>query len=881
MPISDYRNSASRVPVTKVIIKLDTCTNVFGVAPCTATGAQCYNTFYTCKDKPNFARSTKDYKFCNAGASQPVLQLINALPLIDSISHLGTEIKDDKTITARVTVVLNDDLDYDQSTDPYWKARNTTLLNAQGSYIKKLVERNQFFKGRVVEVYEGYEGLADADYELTFSGKIENITRDGSRAKIECVDEISDLGKRKYPFKTDLETAETIGACIIAKNQEEMLKLTSLKQGDFALRTDFIYIKPTVVLSQGGSLPQDGVYYYEIIAYNAQGIAFAATEVFYCDTVLPIDPLATPLQYYSKVTVSWTAVDGASYYRIYGRSKNTDNNIDHYIQQTGTSFVDDGTVTFPNELEAPIVAYRIFELEENDATDLNNWTEITAAQTLELSAVTGLATEGCIKLEDEVIYYNGITGTTLQNILRLQYKTKAETKHYEGTNIYWLIWYGPTNPFTLLAALFTLIGASYDSSTFSTYAGLYSGINFSCYPLIKESDFAKLIFDLCYVLDLELWVNENGELTCRYASDVTPDFTITDDANIIVNTDSVDFNQEEIFTRFLLWWDRKDVTKATTEKTNFNYLHFDIDADAESVNMYNEEIPDEKTTVWINKDCGTVAEIDTYVKATMNKKAKRCRMPRAKFTFEVELKDSDIKTGHRISLSSNAFNDINGNDYSGKVAQVIKKEPKGNRIALTVRMMNTAAVTTTGYNTVQTFENPAPIKSMALNEVKVTGLVAYDDQSNSYTGTAHDVEVANFIKLVWDNMYASEEETATDITGTTYNLATTIVYPSMAEVVDLAQWQKTHRYKIYLFVANAGQTAPATARPTLSDANGKWYLIGIVPDVKSLDPTKHYSFTYNLPVAALNRYICFDVYADCNIVYDTSAPVALEVEVLQ
>lgn len=877
MPIAEYRNSASRIPVTKVVIKLDTCSNVFGVAPCTATGVQCYNTFYTCKDKPNFARTTKDYKFCSAGASQKIVQLINALPLVDDVSILGTEIKDDKTITARVTVSLNDTLDFDQTTDPYWKARNTKLINAKGSYVKKLVERNQFFKGRAVEVYEGYEGLPENEYELTFSGKIQNIIRDGSRAKIECVDEISDLSKKKYPFKTKRELVSTIGACFEAKNEEEMLKLSKAKQGDYALRRDFLFFSVASTIGNNGLSTLNGSYYYKVIGYDSYGRAIAmGNDIFF--TTGPGE---------NSITLDWSpsAVANVAYFRIFGRSLNDDGKLVSYYQQTGGDFTDYGNINFIAGT-AETEAYRLFELLTNDPTDLNAWELKTASQSITITALAGLNSTGYVKLEDEVIFYNGVgadayDNDVLQNVLRLQFSSKAETKHYEGTNLYTLLWFAPDNPFTILTAVFDLIGVSYDASTFTAYEALYSGINFSCKPLIKDSDFAKPIHDLCYVLDLELWVNESGQITCRYASDVTVDHTITDDDNIIVNTDSVDFNTEEIFTRFLLYWDRKDVTKAQSEKENFNNLYFEVDADAESVNMYNDEIPDEKTTVWINSDCGTTTEITAYLTSVMNKKAKRCRMPRAKFSFDVELKDSAIKTGHRIALSSNAFNDINGNDYSGKVAEVIKKEPKGNRIALTVRLMNTASVTTTGYNTVQKFDNPPPIKSMSLNEVKVTNLTAYNESGTSYTGSSNNVEVTNYVKLVWDNMYASESETATDITGTVRKLGTIILQPSMAEIVDLAQWQKTQRYKVYIFIANAGQSAPVTARPTLNDANGKWYLVGIVPDQKSYDGTKKYSFTYNLPVAALNRYICFDVYADCNLVYDANAPVGLEVEVLR
>ena len=79
--------SISRRRQDVVAITLDTCNLTWGVAPCTAsTGTKCYNTYITCDDKPNYAKSTKKYYFTNAGANN--FKIPEALPYITEISDL-------------------------------------------------------------------------------------------------------------------------------------------------------------------------------------------------------------------------------------------------------------------------------------------------------------------------------------------------------------------------------------------------------------------------------------------------------------------------------------------------------------------------------------------------------------------------------------------------------------------------------------------------------------------------------------------------------------------------------------------------------------------------------------------------------------------------
>ena len=80
---------------------------------------------------------------------------------------------------------------------------------------------------------------------------------------------------------------------------------------------------------------------------------------------------------------------------------------------------------------------------------------------------------------------------------------------------------------------------------------------------------------------------------------------------------------------------------------------------------------------------------------------------------------------------------------------------------------------------------------------------------------------------------------------------------------------------------DVGTVPPAVKRPTTAETNGTWYVVGYVKDIKSSDATKKYKFGFALPISLVGRYVGFDVYADANLVYDSNAPVGIEIGVLQ
>mgnify|MGYP001160181716 CR=1 FL=1 len=876
MSFNDYQKNVSRKPIQLIILELDYCSLTFGVSPCLATGIKCYNTFATCKYKQAFTKSIKEYHYVNNYASIETIQQLDAKPYIANVQFMPTELSEDKTIPARCKIELYDEYDTDIGIDKYVNDRVNNILDIQGTHFKKLIERNPNYRGRYIKIYEGYEGLDFSEYKQRAILKIDNIKRDKNKITIECIDLLKALDEIKYPIRLSAKILEDFGAAFPCKNENEMLQLTA-KTNDYAVRTDFIYLVTNISQGTNGYL-DTGEYIYTVIAYDNENNAFARSN----DFLFTVDSN-------EDITLDWSLFhlynsSGIAYYRVF----RTFNGITNYLQTTNTLIYDNGVITFPNSGNPETEAYRIFELIGPEPTHINNWQEITDSISLTLNDTSQLTAPGYFKIEDEIIYFRAKDANKVYGIKRLQFNTKAETKHYANTNIYAIIWFNPGNPFNHLLTILNLANYSDDRielTKINAYKNSYSGINFSIKPIIKETDAGKLVFDLIRILDGKLWVNENGKIDFKYNSEITPSCTITDADNIIINSTSIDYEQD-IKTRIVCYYDLFDPAKGISSKENYQKVNVTIDADAESEFEYNEKLTEEITTIWINSDCGTQAQIDNYLNNILKQKLKRLRNLRPKLQFDLELKDSDIAVGDIISLQSDEFNNIDGTNYNGKLFEVIKKDPKFNKITFLVQLIPTTEIFTQNDNQIQILETPKPVSKFYVPEVKVTGLKFLDNYNNEHSGMSLDIEAENVIKLIWDNMYMSQATTATDINGITRSLPLIWVYTGYPpvphhQVYDLSSWKSVKNYKIYMFVADIGKKYSAAGRPSQNDANGKWYLIGIVRDNKILNAAKKYQFTYPIPLSLCGRYLSFDVYAEANIEYDPLAPIGIDLPVLK
>jgi len=147
------RTAFDRQPVTILELDLDRCLNTFSVLPCTATGTPCYNTFWTCKDTPNFNLGSKTYRFINRGAPIPIGETLR--PYLISAATAPTEIDPEAGLARRasVSVILQDEVTSDVEQDPYTGQRT---VPAGSTFLARLIARNPNYSGRWARIRRGY-----------------------------------------------------------------------------------------------------------------------------------------------------------------------------------------------------------------------------------------------------------------------------------------------------------------------------------------------------------------------------------------------------------------------------------------------------------------------------------------------------------------------------------------------------------------------------------------------------------------------------------------------------------------------------------------------------------------------------------------------------
>lgn len=660
MTYSTELNKISRRKIDLLILKMDYCTLTFGVLPCTASGTPCYNTYPTCTD--GYVKGSKDYKFINEGLPLSVVDdYYGAKPYIKDFNDLPTEIKEMDTVVKRLKINLYDEEDNDVGIDPYRDQRT----NITGTFWKKFLTRNRNYKGRILELYEGFEGMLEADFQLKFAGSIDNIELGKGTVTIEAVDLLKKLSEVEYPLNQGISLNGAIGNYYEAFNSSQMTAIADAEVNDICRRKDFKSFTVTATPATGGSLALD-TYYYKVIAYDTDDKPFAAGEVSI--TLAGLE---------DEVDLSWSALTGASYYRAWGRTSS----YEQYWQVTTPFTTDDGTAGITATI--PAEAYWFRKLTIADPTTDANWAEIHNLTTV-VDDASELDASGYIKIGKEIIYYASITTNTLNNIGRAQLETEAD-RYSDGTIVYSLIYKSPDNPFTHLKSLLSMggIDAAYIDAKFTTYETAWSGINFSTRVITKETKLSKIYFQLVNAVDCMSWVGEDGKIKIlKHTENPATYATLTDDANIIYNSAKVDLNEKSRYTRWLLYWNHFDLEKSIEDNEAFNRGNLTVDATAESADEYNDKIEHKQYCTFLNDDSDVVADINTWIDSTLlANRLTRMRDAQEIITCDVELKDNDIVTGEVIKLSTSQLQDKDGVNYNTVQFRLIKKEPKGNKIS--------------------------------------------------------------------------------------------------------------------------------------------------------------------------------------------------------
>jgi hypothetical protein len=296
---------------------------------------------------------------------------------------------------------------------------------------------------------------------------------------------------------------------------------------------------------------------------------------------------------------------------------------------------------------------------------------------------------GYVRIDDEIVYYGAINTTTkiISSCTRAQFSTTA-ADHNDGTKVQKTKYYAEDNPFDTMQAVLTdggIPAGDVDTTAFTTEKAFVDDLN--VYAVISEPVKASILYyELVDLMGCKTWVDENLQITIARNLPNHPDrtyTTITDTANILADSGSVDLNQKGLVTRCSLYWD-KDALGKEDDAASYARLTLALDADAEGVNEYNQVAEKKIMSRWVHSGVtgSTEESLDGWITSVACRAVWMNRDPLPLLNIDVAVKDGDLATGKYAMISTDELQDAGGDDLADEVFQVVKREKKGDRITL-------------------------------------------------------------------------------------------------------------------------------------------------------------------------------------------------------
>ena len=155
--------------VTLIQVDIETCSLVYGTAPCTAsiptTGEnKCFNSRKTCQDIDNISTQLTTLTFSKPSDTHD----FDTLPLIESVSFNPASVSLGQDLGQRATLSVSmkdgKHSDVGEGFDPYHADRSYNPWD-QGTFFGKFRARQPFLRGKNIRLLRGFQGDAIADME--------------------------------------------------------------------------------------------------------------------------------------------------------------------------------------------------------------------------------------------------------------------------------------------------------------------------------------------------------------------------------------------------------------------------------------------------------------------------------------------------------------------------------------------------------------------------------------------------------------------------------------------------------------------------------------------------------------------------------------------
>jgi len=286
---------------------IDTCLNVYGQAPCTATGAvgsECQNCWESCQAKPDYVRGTKTRSYTTRGSVIPPGELVR--PYIISFGGAATKADIEKGLARRALfkIVMADEVCSDVDEDPYYKTRATP---AGGTYWKRFLARHpnyirRFARVRKVYVVDPWDWNTAQD-ELYI---IEDIVLSNGEVTVTLQDPIKRTENIQVPVFTSGKLVNPL------KNYEDQGAAQGGTANTIILRpeasaVDGTYVGMAVAITEQTGAGQERI----AIAYNG------ATREVIVDVDWIVPPDSSSIYNTQELNITLPAGEGAQY-SVYG-----------------------------------------------------------------------------------------------------------------------------------------------------------------------------------------------------------------------------------------------------------------------------------------------------------------------------------------------------------------------------------------------------------------------------------------------------------------------------------------------------------------------------------------------------------------------------------
>lgn len=361
--------------------------------------------------------------------------------------------------------------------------------------------------------------------------------------------------------------------------------------------------------------------------------------------------------------------------------------VERFVGQISAANLEKGAVT----IEVADLLASLDDIEVPPRLDIKLVTAVTeAATTMTLSDVDGLdSPSGYVRIGDEVIYYSGVNGSSheLTGCQRGHAGTTA-TAHGANEKVQKVRYYAPGNPFdhmkTMLLTDAGLDPARVDTSGFDYWRDWPGGeIDFSAY-ITESTKLSTLFFELVDLLDCKSWVGEDRKITIRRNLPNEPARgyrTITDETNITTAPASVDLNDKSRVAQVVMYWDKDAIGKVDEPAS---YARIDLGANADALAEYGEDPEAVKVIFcrWLGTGYLQEELLTGYITDLLARRAWSYRDALPLLAFEVELKDSDIKTGEYARISTDELVEKDGSPLVNAPFIIVRRERQGDDFKL-------------------------------------------------------------------------------------------------------------------------------------------------------------------------------------------------------